>query len=180
LSYSPGARADAAPSGQEISERLLNGLRLVAGRARLKPRQCLELVSEELCPGRLLVLDSAWSAADQARGFEHGDQLFELLWLLTTAYREQKLAGAPDRIAGQVFRGSTYAARESQTIESNPQARRARTFSYRGQGVEMWEHLKIGAKDSENRTLRIHFCWDEELGQVVIGHCGKHLFNPNY
>ena len=75
LSYSPGARADAAPSGQEISERLLNGLRLVAGRARLKPRQCLELVSEELCPGRLLVLDSAWSAADQARGFEHGDQL---------------------------------------------------------------------------------------------------------
>jgi hypothetical protein len=180
LSYSPGARADAGPSGQEISERLLNGLRLVADRARLKPRQCLELVSEELCPGHLLVLDSAWSGADQARGFEHGDQLFELLWLLATAYREQKLAGAPDRIAGQVFRGSTYAARESQTIESNPQARRARTFSYRGQGVEMWQHLKIGAKDSENRTLRIHFCWDEELGQVVIGHCGKHLFNPNY
>jgi len=180
LSYSPGARADAAPTGQEISERLLNGLRLVAGRARLKPRQCLELVSEELCPGRLLVLDSAWSAADQARGFEHGDQLFELLWLLATGYREQKLAGAPDRIAGQVFRGSSYAARESQTIESNPQARRARTFSYRGQSVEMWQHLKIGAKDSENRTLRIHFCWDENLAQVVIGHCGKHLFNPNY
>lgn len=180
LSYSPGARADAAPTGQEISERLLNGLRLVAGRARLKPRQCLELVSEELCPGHLLVLDSAWSAADQARGFEHGDQLFELLWLLATGYREQKLAGAPDRIAGQVFRGSSYAARESQTIESNPQARRARTFSYRGQSVEMWQHLKIGAKDSENRTLRIHFCWDENLAQVVIGHCGKHLFNPNY
>ena len=179
LSYSPRARADAAPSGQEISERLLNGLRLVAGRARLKPRQCLELVSEELCPGRLLVLDSAWSAADQARGFEHGDQLFELLWLLATGYREQKLAGAPDRIAGQVFGGS-YAARESQTIESNPQARRARTFSYRGQSIEMWQHLKIGAKGSENRTLRIHFCWDENLAQVVIGHCGKHLFNPNY
>ena len=180
LNYSPRAGSDGAPSGQEISERLLNGLRGVAGRARLRPRQCLELVSEELCPGHLLVLDSAWSAADQARGFEHGDQLFELLWLLATGYREQKLAGAPDSIAGQVFRGSSYAARESQTIESNPQARRARTFSYRGQSVEMWQHLKIGAKGSENRTLRIHFCWDEELGQVVIGHCGKHLFNPNY
>jgi hypothetical protein len=180
LNYSPRAGSDGAPSGQEISERLLNGLRGVAGRARLRPRQCLELVSEELCPGHLLVLDSAWSAADQARGFEHGDQLFELLWLLATGYREQKLSGAPDRIAGQVFGGSTYAARESQTIESNPQARRARTFSYRGQSVEMWQHLKIGAKGSENRTLRIHFCWDEELGQVVIGHCGKHLFNPNY
>ena len=44
----------------------------------------------------------------------------------------------------------------------------------------MWQHLKIGAKDSENHTLRVHFCWDEELNQVVIGHCGKHLFNPNH
>ncbi|MFM8935756.1 MAG: hypothetical protein ACKOE9_02055, partial [Vulcanococcus sp.] len=86
----------------------------------------------------------------------------------------------PDRIAGQIFGGSSYAPRESQTIESNTQARRARTFTYQGKTVEMWQHLKIGAKDSESRTLRIHFCWDEELGQVVIGHCGKHLFNPNH
>jgi len=180
LSYTPWVNTDGDVTGQEVTNRLLNSLRSVAGTARLKPRQCLELLSEELCPGHLLVLDSAWSAADQARGFEHGDQLFELLWLLATGYREQKLAGAPDRIAGQVFGGSNYAARESQTIETNPQAKRARTFSYRGKTVEMWQHLKIGAKDSENRTLRIHFCWDEELGQVVIGHCGKHLFNPNH
>jgi len=44
----------------------------------------------------------------------------------------------------------------------------------------MWQHLKIGVKDSENRTLRLHFCWDAELWQVVIGHCGKHLYNPAY
>jgi hypothetical protein len=128
----------------------------------------------------MLVLDSAWSSADQAKGFEHGDQLFALLWLLATGYREQKQAGAPDRIAGQVFGGSSYAPRESQTIESNPQAKRARTFSYGGKTVEMWQHLKIGAKNSENRTLRIHFCWDEDLAQVVIGHCGKHLYNPSH
>ena len=158
----------------------MSGLRSVAGAARLKPRQCIELVSEELCPGHLLVLESAWSSADQAKGFEHGDQLFELLWLLASSYRAQKLTGAPDRIAGQIFGGSSYAPRESQTIESNTQARRARTFTYQGKTVEMWQHLKIGAKDSENRTLRIHFCWDEQLGQIVIGHCGKHLFNPNH
>ena len=126
------------------------------------------------------MLESAWSSADQAKGFEHGDQLFELLWNLATAYRDQKLTGAPDRIAGQIFGGSSYAPRESQTIESNTQARRARTFTYQGKTVEMWQHLKIGAKDSENRTIRIHFCWDEHLAQVVIGHCGKHLFNPNH
>lgn len=180
LSFSPWSSSDGEASAQEINHRLLNSLRGVAGSARLKPRQCLELVSEELCPGHLLVLDSAWSAADQAKGFEHGDQLFELLWLLATNYRMQKLAGAPDRIAGQVFGSSNYAARESQTIENNPQAKRARTFSYQGKTIEMWQHLKIGAKDSENRTLRIHFCWDEDLNQVVIGHCGKHLFNPNH
>ncbi|MFM7677015.1 MAG: HIRAN domain-containing protein [Synechococcus sp.] len=167
-------------SEQVVMDRLLKSLRGIAGSARLKPRQCLELVSEELCPGHLLVLDSAWSSADQARGFEHGDQLFELLWLLATSYREQKLAGAPDRIAGQVFGGRSYAPRESQTIENNTQARRERTFSYGGKTVEMWQHLKIGAKDSESRTLRIHFCWDEALGQVVIGHCGRHLHNPSH
>jgi hypothetical protein len=176
-SWSGGA---AVASADDIAERLLKGLRNIAGSERLKPRRCLELVAHELCPGSLLVLDSAWSSADQARRFEHGDQLFELLWLLATGYREQKLAGAPDRIAGQVFGGSSYAPRESQTIESNTQARRARTFSYGGNTVEMWQHLKIGAKDSENRTLRVHFCWDGELEQVVIGHCGKHLYNPNH
>ena len=180
LSASSWPSGTGAPMQADVAPRLLQALRGIARTARLKPRQCLQLVSEELCPGHLLVLESAWNSADQARGFEHGDQLFDLLWLLANGYREQKLDGAPDRLAGQVFGGSSYAARESQTIESNTQARRARTFTYRGRTVEMWQHLKIGAKDSENRTLRLHFCWDEDLGQVVIGHCGKHLYNPSH
>lgn len=76
--------------------------------------------------------------------------------------------------------GASYAARESQTIETNSQARRERTFTYQGKTVEMWQHLKIGAKDSENRTLRVHFHWDDDLGKVVIGHCGRHLYNPSH
>ena len=180
LSYTPWSSTDGEVTEQEVTARLLNSLRDVAGSARLKPRLCLELVSEQLCPGHLLVLESAWGSADQVKGFEHGDQLFELLWLLATGYREQKLAGAPDRMAGQVFGGKNYAPRESESIERNPKSKRDRTFSYQGKTVEMWQHLKIGAKDSENHTLRVHFCWDEELNQVVIGHCGKHLFNPNH
>jgi hypothetical protein len=148
-------------------------------RQRLKPRDCLELVSQELCPGCLLVLDSAWSSADAVSGFELGDQLFEQLWLLATAFREQKLKGAPDRVAGQVFAGR-YAARESNTIEENPRARRERTFTYNDRSVVMWQHLKIGVKDSVNHTLRVHFYWDADLQQVVIGHCGQHLHSPNH
>lgn len=115
----------------------------------------------------------------QAPGFELGDQLFELLWVLATAFHKQKCKGAPDRLAGQVF-GTSYAAKESTTIQSNPRARRERTFTYNGRTVEMWQHLKIGSKDSTNRTLRVHFDWDDELQQVVIGHCGQHLFNPSH
>ena len=183
-----GDEADLMPWGdkqdgnsrQEIADRLWCSLRGIAARQRLKPRDCLELVSGELCPGHLLVLDSAWSSADQARGFEHGGQLFELVWLLATEFREKKLAGAPDRIAGQVFGSSSYAARESATTQENPRAKRARTFAYKGKTVVMWQHLKIGTKDSENRTLRLHFHWDGDLNQVVIGHCGRHLHNPNH
>ncbi|QPN59708.1 hypothetical protein H8F24_17420 [Synechococcus sp. CBW1002] len=172
---------DGKAEDQEISDRLLMSLRRLAGSERLRPRQCLELVSEELCPGHLLVLDSAWRSADEAKGFEYGDRLFELLWLLATNFREQKFAGAPDLVAGQqAFGASSYAPRESQTIENNQQARRERTFSYGDKTIEMWQHLKIGVKDSENRTLRIHFCWDADLGQVVIGHCGRHLHVPGH
>jgi hypothetical protein len=132
-----------------------------------------------LCTESFVVLDSAWNSAREAKGFEHGDQLFELLWILGTDYREQKIAGAPDLIAGQEF-GNRYAARESNTTEDNPKARKARTFIYKEEEIEMWQHLKIGAKDSINRTLRIHFNWDCNSGRVVIGHCGKHLFNPKH
>lgn len=178
-SYLPWSRQEGKEPQQAQAERWWNGLRAMARRQRLKPRDCLELVSEELWPGHLLVLDSAWSSADAVSSFELGEQLFEQLWLLATGFREQKLNGAPDRIAGQVFAGS-YSARESSTIEDNPKARRARTFTYNGRNEVMWQHLKIGVKDSTNRTLRVHFHWDDELQQVVIGHCGKHLHSPNH
>lgn len=163
-----------------LVQRLLSSLRGIAGSERLKPHQCLALVSEQLCPGHLLVLGSAWASAEQARSFEHSDQLFQLLWTLATEFRQQKLTGAPDLLAGRVFGSSSYAPRESQTTERNPRARRERTFTYNNKTVEMWQHLKIGAKDSDSRTIRIHFCWDEELQQVVIGHCGRHLYNPKH
>jgi hypothetical protein len=78
-----------------------------------------------------------------------------------------------------VFGTSSFAARESDGIEKNGAARRARTFSYQGKEILMWQHLKIGVKDSANRTLRVHFIWLAESGRVLIGHCGKHLPVPS-
>ena len=113
-------------------------------------------------------------------GFEPGDRLVALLWRLATTYREARLAGQPDVVGIQVFGNNAFAARESTGIENSPSARRARTFSYNDAEVVMWQHLKIGVKDSVNRTLRIHFLWDPEAGQVVIGHCGRHLPVPGH
>jgi hypothetical protein len=174
---SPSALAGSAAGdgGGELAERLLDGLGKVA--AGLKPRRILELV-DELCPESFTVLESAWKSADEAAGFELGERLFALLWRLATSYRDARLEGQPDEAGIQVFGNSAFAARESAGIEKSPAARRARTFSYRGEEVVMWQHLKIGVKDSVNRTLRVHFLWDPEAGRVVVGHCGKHLPVP--
>ena len=162
---------------RELTDRLLAGIQKTA--AGLKPRQILKLV-EELCPESLVVLDSAWRSADEAAGFELGDRLFPLLWRLATSYRDARLAGQPDVAGIQVFGANAFAARESDGIEKSPSARRTRTFSYRGEDVVMWQHLKIGVKDSVNRTLRVHFLWDPEAEKVVIGHCGRHLPVPGH
>ncbi|MBM5822978.1 MAG: hypothetical protein FJ082_11165 [Cyanobacteria bacterium K_Offshore_surface_m2_011] len=165
----------AAQDREALTDRLLTVLQKSA--AGLKPHRILELVGE-LCPESFVVLDSAWKSADEAAGFELGDRLFQLLWRLATTYREARLAGKPDVVGIQVFGANSFAARESDGIEKSPAARRTRTFSYRGEEVVMWQHLKIGVKDSVNRTLRVHFLWDPEAGRVVIGHCGKHLPVP--
>jgi type II secretory pathway pseudopilin PulG len=157
------------------SQRLLDGLQATA--ASMRPRRILELM-EALCPESIVILESAWKSADEAAGFELGDRLFQLLWRLATTYREARLAGQPDVAGIQVFGSTAFAARESNGIEKSPAARRARTFSYNGADVVMWQHLKIGVKDSVQRTLRIHFIWDPDTARVVIGHCGKHLPVP--
>ncbi|MGB7565581.1 MAG: hypothetical protein WBM08_12630, partial [Prochlorococcaceae cyanobacterium] len=171
-----GAATPLDPEG-ELTGRLLGSLQKTA--AGLKPRRILELVAE-LCPDSLVVLDSAWKSADEAAGFELGDRLFPLLWRLASSYREARLAGQPNVVGIKVFGANAFAARESDGIEKSPSARRARTFLYKGEEVVMWQHLKIGVKDSVNRTLRVHFLWDPEAGKVVIGHCGKHLPVPGH
>ena len=66
--------------------------------------------------------------------------------------------------------------RRAATTANNAVSKAERTFEYKGQPLLMLQHLKIGVKDSPNRTLRLHFEWDAEDGVVVIGHCGAHLY----
>lgn len=145
------------------------------GATRQTPRQILELV-DQLCPGSLVLLPSALKSADGASGFELGEKLFDQLWKLATEYRQLRLQGGPDKLAMQVFGNKVWAAKESDTTTNSAVGKAERTFDYKGQPLLMLQHLKIGVKDSANRTLRLHFEWDPEDGVVVIGHCGPHLY----
>jgi hypothetical protein len=139
------------------------------------PLQILELV-QEICPGSLVLLPSALKSADEASGFQYSEKLFDQVWKLATDYRQLRLQGGPDNLARDVFGNKVWAARESDTTAQNAVGKAERTFDYKGQPLLMLQHLKIGVKDSPNRTLRLHFEWDAEDGVVVIGHCGPHLY----
>lgn len=137
------------------------------------PAQSLRVVAT-LYRERLIVLQSAWRSAKESAGFEEPQRLFELLRKLATDYWQAMVDGKGDLEAKQVF-GNAFAARESETVESNAQACKLRTFEYNGEPVLMLRHLKIGRKDSASKTIRVHFHWDAASSKVVVGHCGPHL-----
>lgn len=137
------------------------------------PEQVLSATAT-LFPDRIEILPTAWKSARESQAFKESHRVFELLVLLATDYWEGMRNGKGDTEAGKVF-GSAFAARESETVEGNPQARKRRTFHYDGQPIVMLRHLKLGRKDSVATTMRIHFHWDTPKTKVVIGHCGRHL-----
>jgi hypothetical protein len=124
---------------------------------------------------RLVVLDSAWKSADAAKEFRKVPKAFDLLRRLGSDYWANLASGKPDSQAKEVFTKNEFAPDESDTVANNKRGRKRRTFVYKGQSVEMLPHLKIGVKDSEYETLRIHFMWDAEARVIVIGHCGAHI-----
>jgi hypothetical protein len=133
------------------------------------------VVVDHLFADRVLLLDSAWKSARDASQFRGGSKAFDLLWKLCIGYHDAMSAGGGDKQAIQVFGNTSFAARESETVENNKRARSLRTFTYKGDSVEMMRHLKIGVKPSDATTFRCHFHWDPQDQVVVIGHCGCHL-----
>ncbi len=120
------------------------------------------------------VLASAKTSAEEMDRFLNGRELMRLLKKLVTEYRGKLMAGG-DSQARAVFGKSEYAAKESETVMASKAMKRQRTFTYEGQDVEMFRHLKIGVDDDVTRTIRVHFHWDAEKQRIVIGYCGKHL-----
>lgn len=126
-----------------------------------------------LFPERVVVLESAYAAAQESADFLHGRRGFDLLWRLANQYWAMLASGKGDADAKNAFGHFAYAAGEKETLSKA--GRRRRTFVYRGQDVLMLKHLKIGTADNSAETLRVHFEWFADEQKIVIGYCGKHL-----
>jgi hypothetical protein len=137
------------------------------------PLECLNLISD-LFDDKCIILESARDSAKNMNRFMYGRRLLKNLHLLVTNYRDKLIEGG-DSIARTVFGRNEYAATESETVTSNPEMRKMRTFEYNGQKIEMFRHLKLGVEDSATKTIRVHFFWDSDNKKIVIGYCGEHL-----
>ncbi|MCA9628995.1 MAG: hypothetical protein KC766_15050, partial [Myxococcales bacterium] len=157
-----------------LTERQLTALRGKLARNEIGSLTYALVLLETVFPERVTVLTSAWRSAEEAQEFKKPDKAWGLMLQLVTDYWEaiQKGGGSA---AKDVFTDATYGARESETVEGRDGARKRRTFEYDGSQVTMWEHLKIGVKDSVAETWRLHFCFDSDRKKIIIGHCGKHL-----
>lgn len=143
------------------------------------PEQCLRALAL-LYDDRVVVLPSAIKSSQQAADFLHGDKLWRLLTSLATTYRDRLITQrGGDGIAKSVF-GSSFAAKESETTMSNARARQVRTFTYEDVDYVMWRHLKHGTADTTVESIRVHFEWLADREQVIIGHCGEHLYLPRF
>lgn len=67
-----------------------------------------------------------------------------------------------------------YAAHESRTTKT--MWADERTIEHEGETLLIEQHLRVG-RGSARDLLRIHFAVHQGSGQVVVGHCGKHLRN---
>lgn len=140
----------------------------------LTPEQALRLLAF-MFPDRIVVLESAYRSAAEARGFTRPQKMVERLLHLTIDYVDAMRAGGGDGAGIKVFGSDGYAAKESETVETRATAVKLRTFTYKGVDYYMQRHLKIGTKRSAEDGWRCHFEWLPQEGRVVIGHCGKHL-----
>ena len=143
--------------------------------ADARPAHCLRALAI-IYPDRVRLLPTAISSAEDAESFQYVQQLWALLQKLVTSYYVTlSNGGAGDAAARSVFGKSEFSAKESETVASSSRLLNYRRFTDGEQTRTMLRHLKIGVKDSNSESIRVHFDWAADEKKLVIGHCGPHL-----
>ena len=129
---------------------------------------------EQMLSDRVMILPSAWKSAKESdkAGFSPVEPVADLLFKLARDCVDKYRQGG--HFLPATILGAGYADSDGQGLMTT-QGLKNRTFSYNGKTVPMMTHLKIGTGWNKGTTFRAHFCFDADLGKVVIGHFGKHL-----
>ena len=93
-------------------------LEWIVRKEKPSPLDCIEII-EQFYGDRCTVLDSARASAIKMTRFIYGRDLLDLLMRLVTTYRDRLMDGG-DSKARRVFGKSEYAAKESETVMTNP------------------------------------------------------------
>ncbi|MDF9779314.1 hypothetical protein [Pseudomonas baetica] len=145
--------------------------KLVLSPASLTPVDVLAYIQhiggESVC-----ILPSAWRSAEESSHFELSGRMLELLAKLVFEYAPSLAEGRPDAEAREIL-GTNYSAKESETVETNPDLRSERMFRVDGENRYFCRHLLVGNDPGRVRGMRIYF--DILDGVVTIAYAGKHL-----
>lgn len=155
-----------------ISSADMDALRTVCATPHQATPEMLLTAYSILYPDRLVVLPSAYRSAIGSATFKHSKKLSSLLITLVTDYLDAINGGQPDAKARELL-GSSYSAKESETVLSNQSLRSYREFNVEGETVLMIQHLIIGVADAVSETIRVYFKIIK--GIVHIAYCGGHL-----
>ncbi len=161
--------SDNVTSEQSSPKEIIDAICL---QSKLTPEVCLHLISK-LYPSRVKILDSAYQASRDSMTFKNGTRLLNDLQKLVVEYLDAIKDGG-DSKAKHIF-GKAYSANESDTVERNTKLSDMRKFTYDGESIFMFKHLRIGTARNPDETIRVHFHLDLDNGLVVIGYCGPHL-----
>lgn len=168
-----GTAPAAADVQQGLSEGGIAAILSFYGRQKSNsPEQCLEF-AEQVLGDKIIILDTAKKSAQNAADYNNPHILLDALWKLGNNFLPAYLEGGDNKTKA-IF-GSAYRAKESEQTMNSPQCKNARTFSYQGKEVTMWQHLGWGKANNTRESLRLYFEVDKDDKKIIIGHCGAHL-----
>lgn len=149
--------------------------KLVLSPASLTPADVLTCI-QHIGGESVRILPSAWRSAEESSHFALSERMLELLAKLVVEYAPSLAEGRSDADAREIL-GTSYSARESESVENNPKLRSERIFRVDGEDRFFCRHLMVGNDPGRVRGMRIYF--DILEGVVTIAYAGKHLRNAS-
>jgi len=134
---SQGRKIAAEKRNVDITDAIL----ALSGQKELTPELCLRLAAQQ--SGAIIVLETALKSARNAADYRNSSALLAALCKLGREFLPAYLAGGGNK-AKNIFGTGIYAANESEQTMNNPDCIKARSFSYKGKDIPMWQHLGWG------------------------------------